>query len=39
MKAIEQRVHVVLLIMLCKVNLTFYLVDEIKKFDHSNKRH
>ena len=35
MKAIEQKVHVVLFIMLYKVVLTFKSVDETLVFDHS----
>ena len=37
MKATEQYFPVVLFIMLYKVVLTFYSVDEIFKSDHSNK--
>ena len=37
MKATEQYFHVVLLIMLYKVALTFECVDEICKCDHSNE--
>ena len=37
MKATEQYFPVVLFIMLYKVILTFYSVDEILKCDHSNK--
>ena len=37
MKAIEQYLLVVLIIMLCKVVLTFESVDEILKCDHSNE--
>ena len=37
MKANEQYVSVVLLILLYKVVLTFEYVDKILKFDHSNE--
>ena len=37
MKATEQYVPVVLLIMLCKAVLTFVSVDEILRRDHSNE--
>ena len=37
MKTFEQYFPVVLFIMLYKVVLTFESVDEILKFDHSNK--
>ena len=37
MKATEQYMPVALVIMLCKVTLTFESVDEILKCDHSNK--
>ena len=37
MKAIEQYVHVVMFIILCKVILTFKSVDETLVCDHSNQ--
>ena len=37
MKATEQYFHVALFIMLYKVVLTFEIVDEILKCDHSNE--
>ena len=36
-KAAKQYFHVALLIMMCKVVLTFESVDESLKCDHSNK--